>query len=103
MTDDVLEVYNFIKSQGEALSNKPLFTEIGLQIIKYMKESGKTNLKARDIANGLDISSRQISGAIRKLVIDKYVTKVGQNPVIYNLTDKAINLNIDELGEDNNE
>lgn len=36
MDEDILDVYNSIKVQGEILSNKPLFTEIGLQILRYM-------------------------------------------------------------------
>lgn len=47
-------------------------------------------------------SSRQISGAIRKLVNDGYVNKIGQNPVIYSLTEKGINFNIEEYKEKNN-
>ena len=45
--------------------------------------------KAKDIAEGLFISSRGVSGAMRKLVTDGYVEKVGQDPVIYSLTEKG--------------
>ena len=38
------------------------------------------------------VSSRTISGAIRKLVTDGYVEKVGQEPVIYALTEKGKNI-----------
>jgi predicted transcriptional regulator len=51
--------------------------------------------KARDIAEGLFISSRAVSGAMRKLVTDGFVEKVGEDPVVYSLTDlgKTIEIN----------
>ena len=45
--------------------------------------------KAKDIGEGLFISSRAVSGAIRKLVTDGYVEKIGQEPVVYALTEKG--------------
>ena len=50
--------------------------------------------KAKDVAEGLFISSRAVSGAMRKLVTDGYVEKVGQDPVVYTLTEKGINTEI---------
>ena len=52
-------------------------------------------LKARDIAEGLFISSRAVSGAMRKLVTDGFVEKVGQDPVIYSITDNGKNIDIE--------
>jgi predicted transcriptional regulator len=51
--------------------------------------------KARDIAEGLFISSRGVSGALRKLVNDGFCEKVGQDPVVYALTEKGKNFVID--------
>ena len=51
-------------------------------------------VKAREVAEGLVISSRAVSGAFRKLVSDGFVEKVGQDPVIYVLTDKGKNFEI---------
>jgi Mn-dependent DtxR family transcriptional regulator len=36
-----------------------------------------------------------VSGAMRKLVTDGYVEKVGESPVIYMLTEKGKNITID--------
>ena len=52
--------------------------------------------KARDIAEGLFIGSRAVSGAIRKLVTDGFVEKIGQNPATYTLTVKGKNYIIEE-------
>ena len=50
--------------------------------------------KSRDIAEGLFIASRAVSGAMRKLVTDGYVEKVGQDPVVYTLTELGKNIEI---------
>ena len=52
-------------------------------------------LKARDIAEGLFVSSRAVSGSLRKLVTDGFVEKVGQDPAIYTITEKGKNYNIE--------
>ena len=69
---------------------KPLFTDNGKLILKFLQEHQDTPMwKARDIAEGLFISSRAVSGAMRKLVTDGFVEKVGQDPTIYSLTDSG--------------
>ena len=75
---------------------KPLFTDNGKLIIKFLQEHQETPMwKARDIAEGLFISSRAVSGAMRKLVTDGFVEKVGQDPVIYSITENGKNINVD--------
>jgi len=75
--------------------DKPEFTDNGKLILKYMQDnSDKDNFKAKDIGEGLFVSSRTVSGAIRKLVTDGYVEKIGQDPVIYTLTEKGKNKEI---------
>ena len=60
-----------------------------------MKDNLDTPLfKAKDIAEGLFISSRTVSGAMRKLVSDGFVEKVGQDPVIYTITEKGKEIEI---------
>ena len=74
---------------------KPMFTDNGKLILQFLRDNPDTTTwKARDIAEGLFISSRAVSGAIRKLVSDGYVEKVGQEPVIYTLTEKGKNIEI---------
>ena len=74
---------------------KPEFTDNGKLVLKYMQDnSDKANFKAKDIGEGLFVSSRTVSGAIRKLVTDGFVEKIGQDPVIYALTEKGKNKEI---------
>ena len=75
---------------------KPLFTDNGKLILKFLQEHTDTPMwKARDVAEGLFISSRAVSGAMRKLVTDGFVEKVGESPVIYSITENGKNINID--------
>ena len=76
--------------KGKVEEEKPMFTDNGKLILQYLKDNQSTPMwKAKDIAEGLFISSRGVSGAMRKLVTDGYVEKVGQEPVIYSLTEKG--------------
>lgn len=94
MSDDV-KVYIEALQCGKDNSEKPMFTDNGKLILQFLKDHQETQLyKARDIADGLAISSRSVSGAIRKLVTDGYVEKVGQDPVIYSITQKGIDIEI---------
>ena len=76
---------------------KPLFTDNGKMILKYLQDHQDINMwKAKDIAEGICISSRSVSGAIRKLITDGFVEKIGQNPVIYSITENGKNVNLEE-------
>lgn len=68
---------------------KPEITEAGLEILSYMQEVATTTMKAKDIADGMGLPSRKVSGSIRKLVTDGFVEKFGSSPVIYSLTAKG--------------
>ena len=72
------------------------FTDNGKMILKYLQDNMSTTLwKSRDIAEGLVVSSRTVSGACRKLASDGYVEKMGKDPVLYCLTEKGKNITID--------
>lgn len=93
MTENVRLYWEAFKGKEEA--EKPLFTDNGKLILQHMKDNANIPMwKAKDVAEGLFISSRAVSGAMRKLVTDGYVEKVGQDPVVYTLTEKGINTEI---------
>lgn len=76
---------------------KPQFTDNGKLVLNWMREQTDTeNWKAKTIAEGLFISSRTVSGAMRKLVADGYVEKFGADPVNYILTEKGRNVIIED-------
>ena len=74
---------------AEKVVEKPPFTDNGKLILGYLQEHSEDILKAKSIGEGLNISSRTVSGAIRKLVTDGYVTKVSEDPVVYQITEKG--------------
>lgn len=75
---------------------KPLFTDNGKLILKFLQEHQETPMwKARDVAEGLFINSRAVSGSMRKLVTDGFVEKVGQDPTLYSITENGKNIKID--------
>ena len=77
--------------------DKPKFTDNGRLILGYLqKDNDNVTWRSSDIAEGLFISSRTVSGAIRKLVTDGYVEKVSTDPVVYALTENGKNVNLDE-------
>jgi len=80
----------FESLQSTKEEHKPKFTDNGKLILSYMKENVETynNLfKAKDMGEGIGISSRSVSGSVRKLVTDGYVEKMGENPIVYALTE----------------
>lgn len=96
-SEDAQKYFETLKAVKEV--EKPRFTENGKLILVYMQESKDScnNIfKAKDIGEGMGISSRTVSGALRKLVTDNYVEKIGTNPTVYALTSKGIEAKVDE-------
>ena len=82
----------------EKENNKPAFTENGAKVLKYIQENVdafNNMFKAKDIGEGTMMSSRGASGAMRKLVTDGYLEKIGTDPVIYALTEKGKTVDIE--------
>lgn len=95
--DGALEYFEAFKQQKTV--EKPKFTENGKKILKYMQDNKEVNgniFNAKGIGEGLFISSRGASGALRKLVTDGYVEKIGESPVCYSLTQIGIEEQIEE-------
>jgi predicted transcriptional regulator len=60
-----------------------------------MQDNNIKMTKSKDIAAGLGLSSRAVSGTLRKLVNDGFVDKMGKDPIIYTITEKGTNYTID--------
>ncbi len=91
-SSDALDYWNALQMSGE--SGRPRFTDNGKLVLTYMqqnKDAYNNLFKAKEIGEGLNISSRTASGAIRKLVNDNFVEKVSSDPVVYSLTDSGVN------------
>jgi DNA-binding MarR family transcriptional regulator len=94
---EALEYFNILKA-ADINNDKPKFTENGKLVLKYMQENKELRnniFNAKEVGEGLGVSSRTASGAMRKLVTDGYVEKIGTNPVIYSLTTSGVEVNVD--------
>lgn len=97
LSANAMDYFNGLQVTGD--SGKPKFTKNGKLVLQYMQQNKDTynNLfKAKDIGEGMGISSRTASGAMRKLVTDGWVERIGENPVVYSLTDKGTVINPNE-------
>ena len=101
--EEPIEPSEDAKSYWEALcggntEDKPTFTDNGKLIMKYLQDlpADAPMMKAKEIAEGMFVSSRAVSGAMRKLVTDGFVEKVGQDPVMYALTDAGRKIKIED-------
>ena len=95
LSDDAAAYFNVLKGDGD--KEKPAFTEKGKAILEFMQENKDTYnniFKAKEIGEGMGITSRTAGGAMRKLVTDGYLEKMGENPVSYSLTDLGISIDL---------
>lgn len=95
LSDDALTYFEALKA-GVSEKVKPAFTENGRLVLQFMKDN-KDNFnnmfRAKD-CEGAGVTSKTASGAMRKLVTDGYVEKLGANPVVYSLTSKGIEVDL---------
>jgi DNA-binding MarR family transcriptional regulator len=98
LSSDALDYWHALATSGTE-GDKPQFTANGKLILGYMqqnKDAYNNLFKAKDIGEGLGISTRTASGAMRKLVTDEFIEKVGQDPIIYSITEKGLTANLNE-------
>lgn len=98
--DEAIAYFNAFKSTQDKKADKPQFTDNGKLILKAMIENNEERanmFSAKQIAEYAFITSRQVSGAIRKLVADGYCEKVGQDPIIYSLTELGKQIDVASL------
>ena len=93
-TDELKEYWKLFQ---EGPSNeKPTFTENGILILRFLRDHPDQKLwKSKDLAEKMELSSRTVSGSMRKLVTDGFVEKVGQDPIIYSITEKGKEINLE--------
>ena len=86
----------YIDALTDKKNEKPEITDSGKLILKWLQSAPAGIYKSKDIAEGLFVSSRNVSGAMRKLTTDGFVEKVGSDPVLYTITEKGKNYNIED-------
>ena len=90
LPEGLTEYWNTFKNGSKSSEDKPLFTANGRKILEFLKDHQEKEVwKSKDVAEEMFISSRTVSGSMRKLVNDGYVDKVSTDPVMYSLTEKG--------------
>lgn len=94
MSEEAQEYWDALRFKEE--KEKPMFTDNGKLIMEYLKSlpNDVSAMKSKDIAEALVVSSRTVSGSMRKLVSDGFVEKIGDSPVLYKITEKGKNIEI---------
>lgn len=93
-SSDATDYWEALKVADTA-STKPAFTDNGKLILRQLQQMPEGMYKARDIAEALFIAPKSVSGAMRKLVTDGYVEKVGKDPIMYSITEKGKNVDFE--------
>lgn len=93
MTDNVKAYIDALDSKKE---EKPIITDNGKMVLKHLQSVEPGFYKAKEIADALFVASRNVSGAMRKLVTDGFVEKMGESPVLYSITEKGKEFKIEE-------
>lgn len=95
MNAEVAEYWEAFKTTNSE-NEKSAVTDNGKLIIKFLQDHADTKMwKAKDMAEEMMVTSRKISGSMRKLVTDGYVERLGQDPIVYALTEKGKEFIID--------
>lgn len=89
-------IKTYLDALADKKAEKPEVTDNGKLILKYLQDAEPGVYKSKDIADGLFVSSRNVSGAMRKLTTDGFVEKIGESPALYTLTEKGKNYKIDD-------
>lgn len=86
-SEDAMTYFNVMSTESE---EKKKFTENGKLVLQYMRDNEKDydNLfQAKAMGEGMGISSRTVSGAMRKLKDNGYVESLGGKPATYAITE----------------
>ena len=101
MVEDLLKPCDIEELKSEKTTGpKPEITENGAKILKYMQENyQKYNnvFKSKEIGEGLFISSRSVSGSMKKLITEGFVNKIGTDPVAYEISQKGIDKDLSNI------
>ena len=82
------------------INSKMTLTENGAKVLNFMQENkNKYNnvFKAKEIAEGLFVSSHSVSGCMRKLIAENFVEKIGKDPVTYAITKEGLKIETSSL------
>ena len=96
LSDEAIEYFYDLKSTANKAAPK-IMTEKGAELLKFLKTVPNKNMTSKMIGDAMGINSRSVSGSMRRLVSDGFVNAIGKNPVVYVISDKGLDFNLDTL------
>lgn len=89
----------FAEFKNGTVKNSSVITEKGIAILEYLQSQDPNyTFSAKMLAEVLDMSSRSISGTMRKLTTDGFVEKTSTlSPITYQITELGQNFKLDEF------
>lgn len=88
MPDNVADFWKAFSTSASEVE-KPALTEKGVEVLKYIRANSLSMFKSRDIAEGMGLASRSVSGTLTKMKNDGFLERLSESPAIYSLTDKG--------------
>ena len=91
---DATPAFEYFEDFKKAKSPTQGLTQAGKNVLFWMqehKDEYDNLMTCKVIGEGLFISGRSVSGTMRKLISDEYVTKNASSPIQYSLTEKGEN------------
>lgn len=94
MTLSTVDEFNALYDElTKSPSKAQAMTKNGATVLKFLQTRPTDHMVSKDIGVEIDLSSRSVSGSLRKLVADGYVEKTGSNPTSYRITAKGLDYN----------
>jgi len=97
---DIISYWEKFKAPSDKKVSDNKMTENGYKLLSWMQENREKYdniFTSQIISEGLFISKRSVSGTMRKLINDDYVTRISKEPVVqYSLTDNGIEYQLEE-------
>ena len=97
LSQEALEYFENLKNNKKTSTGE--FTDNGRKIFKYMQqnyEKQANSFQSKNIAEGLGVTGRSVGSSMRKLIVDRYVEKVSQNPITYSLTELGMSYQLEK-------
>lgn len=101
LSDEAIEYFYDLQSTAVAAAPK-IITEKGAAILKFLQSVPNKNMTSKMIGDAMGLNARSVSGSMRRLVNDGFVTAIGKNPIVYMISDKGLMFDLSTLDNTEN-
>lgn len=83
------EAEAYLSTLRETSKERPRITDMGIAILHYLVKTDKAS-NAKKIGEMIGFSGRSVSGAMQKLIKEKFVEKIAGEPITYKATAQGV-------------